>query len=283
LKTWPPWPTRSRFRKRPWNLCPQRAPARACRLGATTTPTALLWGDSHALVAATALEAAARRHNAAFLFAADADCPIGLGFDIDPAVSPGLTGEGHYRRCGAYNQQMLQQALSPAIRTVVLASRWTNWRIAEPANPAESTVDVRLRTPAGTAPSLAANRAVFEAGFRQLVARLNAAGKRVVIVGPLPEPSFNVPHRAYVSQFGTVAPPPPLTEADYLRRHATILAFFRTLSGQARFIWPEQALCRAGRCPLTTPQGVPLYFDHNHLSVAAAQGISGVFDPVFQP
>jgi hypothetical protein len=256
-------------------------PSHACKLGQPDSqPVALLWGDSHAMVTATAMEVAARKMHSAFLFAADADCPIGLGFAVDSSISPGLTSLEHYRRCAEYNRKMLDVAAQPGIRTVVLSSRWTNWRIGEPANPAENEVDVRLRNDAGTAASVKANRAIFEYGFLQLLQDLDNAGKRVVIVGPVPEPQFNVPHRIYISRFGLAGPVMPVTMADYERRHAVILNFFGSLGEKAEFIWPIKLLCLNGVCPLIR-SGIPLYFDHDHLSVARAKETAPLYESVF--
>jgi peptidoglycan/LPS O-acetylase OafA/YrhL len=256
-------------------------PSHACKLGEPDSqPVALLWGDSHAMVTATAMEVAARKMHSAFLFAADADCPIGLGFAVDSSISPSLTFLEHYRRCAEYNRKMLDVAARPGIRTVVLSSRWTNWRIGEPANPAENEVDVRLRNDAGTAASVKANRAIFEYGFLQLLQDLDNAGKRVVIVGPLPEPQFNVPHRDYISRFGLAGPVMPVTMADYERRHAVILNFFGSLGEKAEFIWPIKLLCLNGVCPLIR-SGIPLYFDHDHLSVARAKETAPLYESIF--
>lgn len=259
-------------------------PARACRLGdPKAASTVLLWGDSHAMVTATAMEDSARRNHQAFLFAADADCPVGLGFSIDGSVSPGLTGMGHYRNCERYNREMFDLATtSPGLHTIVLSSRWTNWRIGEAANPAESDVDVRLRDEAGLAGSVNENRAKFERGFTLLVEKLVAAGKKVLIVGPLPEPTLNVPHALHVAEFGFADHPAAVTFADYQGRHAVIFEIFRSLEKRpgVSFIWPANKLCAQGRCPIVD-EGLPLYFDHNHLSVAAAKRTSSLYDHLF--
>jgi peptidoglycan/LPS O-acetylase OafA/YrhL len=256
-------------------------PGSACLLGDTgAIPTVLLWGDSHAMVTATSLQVAAHRNDSSFLFAATADCPIGLGFSVDSTVNPGLTRQNNYRNCEKYNREMLVVAQQPNIRTVVLSSRWTNWRNGEPANRAERVADVRLRTAQGTANSTVENRPIFERGFTELVDRLRREGKSVIIVGPLPEPTYDVPRRAYVSQFGITEPPPPLTLEEYSSRHSTILRFFKAFEGKVTFIWPSEGLCEDGVCP-TQHRSIPIYFDHNHLSVAGAKSLSYLYDSVF--
>lgn len=243
-------------------------PGRPCTFG--VAPKVLLWGDSHAVVTATSMIAA----QVPFHFAAAADCPIGAGLAISSEYEPRLTLQGHYRRCGEYNAQMLARALRPDVETVVLSARWTNWRIGELANPAEDSVDVRLVDDAGVARSAAGNRIKFERAFTSLVDVLTRAGKTVVIVGPVPEPDFNVPHRLYVSGFG-FAPAP--TDADYARRHRVILSYFKSLESipGVTFVWPSQLLC-APRCA-SLRDGMPVYFDHNHLTVAAARRLAPLY------
>lgn len=259
-------------------------PAKACVLGTPgTAPVALLWGDSHAMVTATAVEQAAKRKHASLLFAADADCPPGLGFSIDQRVNPALTNQLSYRYCATYNQRMLQRALgSHNIRTVILSSRWTNWRIGAPPNRAESFADVRLMDDAGRASSVKANEAKWQRGFLALVDRLTNAGKQVVIVGPLPEPTYNVPHRLYVQRFGLASYAEPITIAAYYERHAKILRFFEVME-HARgvtFVWPQQLLCRRSVCPVIEGD-MPLYFDQDHLSVFGAEKTSPLYDHIF--
>lgn len=260
------------------------APEHACHLGTRNTPpSVLLWGDSHAMVTATALEQAAIHKRGSFLFAADADCPPGVGFNIDKRFDPGLTSQLSYRFCGQYNDRMLRVALtSPSIKTVVLSSRWSNWRIGESPNPAEAPADVRLRDQDGTASSVEANTAKWERGFQALIERLAKSGKRVVIVGPVPEPSFDVPHELHVEQFGFVKVSTSITISEYRRRHQKILSFFSTLQSKpgVSFIWPYNALCADGKCPLVD-SGHVMFFDQDHLSVFGARKTEHLYDRLF--
>lgn len=244
-------------------------PAEPCQFG--DRPSILLWGDSHSMVTATSMDAA----GVPFFFAADADCPIGLNLSIDASRAGSLADQASYQRCGEYNEKMLKRALRADLETIVLSSRWTNWRIGEPPNPSESAVDLRLVDASGTATSLAANRPKFEQAFTALLDRLTTAGKNVVIVGPMPEPTYNVPHLLYVNSFGLA---PALTPAEYEGRHRVVIAFFKTLEGRKNvsLIWPAQKLCRSKICP-TTANGMPLYFDHNHLTLNASKYLAPLY------
>jgi hypothetical protein len=258
-------------------------PSKACLLGdRSEPPRVLLWGDSHAMVTATSIETAALKQHASFLFAAAADCPPGLGFEISPQFVPSLTTTPSYRYCGQYNREMLEAALAPNIRTVVLSSRWTNWRIDEPANAAEKPVDIRLEKDGRPAPR-GSNHLLFERGFAELVEQLTADGKRVVIVGPLPEPQFDVPELLYVQRFGVAPKANPVSRFDYERRHGRILAYFRDLRKRypITFIEPAEALCADNSCAIQDRYG-PRYFDHNHLTVRTARALAPLYAPLFR-
>jgi peptidoglycan/LPS O-acetylase OafA/YrhL len=254
--------------------------AKPCLIGTTgAPPVALLWGDSHAMVTATAMKVAAKRAGTSFLFLATADCPPGLGFTISPDYQPGLSTSPAYRHCADYNRQMLELAInSPNLRSVVISSRWSNWRIGEPGNPVESAVDLRLADATGPAASPADNARIFEAGFRRLVDALNQSGKAVYIVGPVAEPEFDVPQALFVSRFGLFSPDLAIPEANFERRHRHALAILNRAEG-VHMLWPHRVLCGTNGCPLAR-NGRPTYLDHNHLSVPEAERTAGLFADV---
>ena len=258
-------------------------PSRACLLGDREEPPhVLLWGDSHAMVTATSMEAAAKREKASFLFDATADCPPGIGFEISPEFLVTMTRTPSYRYCGQYNRDMLALALSPGVRTVVISSRWTNWRIDEPLVDGEEAPDIRLERN-GRPADKGENKAVFERGFAGLVEKLTNAGKRVVIVGPLPEPRNDVPKLLYVQRFGLASPPAPLSRAEYERRHARIIFYFQELAAKypITFVQPADVLCAGGTCPIVD-RGGPRFFDDNHLTVRVARDLWPLYAPLFQ-
>jgi peptidoglycan/LPS O-acetylase OafA/YrhL len=259
-------------------------PRNACRFGAPgARPSAILWGDSHAMVTATAMDMEGRKQGGAFLFAAAADCPIGLGFGI--RATSELTSTPSYRYCKAYNDAMLARTIAdPEIKSVVLSSRWTNWRIGDPPNPTESDEDIRLEDARRPARTMFENRQIFTLGLNRLIAELTAAGKSVYVVGPLPEPRFNVPRLLYVEHLGLGGKAPAIPRRDFEARHATILGIFQAIGRRhsVQFIWPHTVLCGPEFCPIAE-RGQPLYFDHNHLSVYGATKTAPLFAGVFGP
>jgi peptidoglycan/LPS O-acetylase OafA/YrhL len=257
-------------------------PSRACRLGQTgADPTALLWGDSHAMVTAIAMGKAALDKHSAFLFAATADCPVGIGFGISQNSVSGDSLSFHF--CEQYNSEMLKLAISsPNIRSVVLSSRWTNWRIGEPGAASEAPVDFRLYDENGVAETKEGNKAIFERGFERLIKELVKAGKTVWIVGPIPQPSTKIPKALYIKHLGFSNVDLDISRDDFLTKNSWILNLFERTSHiyPIHFIWPDSVLCHDKTCPVSE-NGEPLFFDDNHLSMKGVTSTSRLYDVVF--
>lgn len=259
-------------------------PKDACTLGVKTAkPKVLLWGDSHSAVTATALESAASRHHSSFLFAASVDCPIGLGFSIDPDFGPSFVKSPGYQFCGEYNKQMLQVALrSPNITSIVLSSRWSNWRIGVPGAADEHPVDIRLRDANGPARSIGDNRQIFARGFERLIQALHSAGKSVWIVGPVPEPATRIPKALYIEHLGFDHTNLAVPKSKFQSKNRWILSFFQKLAKKfpLHILRPDALLCGTTSCPVAQA-GHPLFFDDNHLSVYGALMTSSLYDDIF--
>ncbi|MEP2102397.1 acyltransferase family protein [Parasphingorhabdus sp.] len=258
-------------------------PVDACLLGnKSQVPNVLLWGDSHAMVTATSMESAALGNNQSFLFAATADCPPGSDFTI--RATSELTSSPSYQFCDDYNAKMLEMASSnEELETIVFSSRWTNWRIGEAHNPAEGDVQILLKDELGEAAQNQDNRQIFIRGFTNLVEELIGKGKKIYIVGPVPEPNFNVPYRLYLRNLGLQDVDENISLESYESRHAVILAMFAELSERqpVRFIWPHEMLCDKKNCPIVDGSDA-VFFDHNHLSVHTARKIAPAYDEIFQ-
>jgi peptidoglycan/LPS O-acetylase OafA/YrhL len=259
-------------------------PAAACKLGSPgTNPHVLLWGDSHSVVTGSALEEAARRNNSSLLLAASVDCPIGIGFEIDPNIGSDLAANPGYQYCAEYNREMLHLAVTdPNITTVVLSSRWTNWRVGEEGSATEAKVDIRLRNAEGTARSPEGNKQIYAQGFEALLRDLTAAGKTVWVVGPVPEPSFRVPKALYVEHIGLDHTDLDIPRAAFMRKNQFMLSVFSDMKQKfpVKFVWPHLALCSDTKCPVSE-NGRPIFFDDNHLSMLGAHKTSPLYDKIF--
>jgi SGNH domain (fused to AT3 domains) len=261
------------------------SPELACRLGATdTSPHVLLWGDSHAVVTGSAMAEAAERNHASLLLVASVDCPIGIGFGIDPTVGSSLAANPGYQHCEQYNEEMLRFVESNGeINAVVLSARWTNWKIGEPGSASEAPVDIRLRDAEGTAKTPEANKQIFVQGLTSLLQALKAARKTIWVVGPLPEPSFRIPRALFVEHIGLDRTDLDIPVSEFQRKNRFIVSTFADLQQKfpIKMIWPHLALCDDRKCPVSA-KGKPVFFDDNHLSLKGASETSFLYDKIFQ-
>jgi hypothetical protein len=259
-------------------------PSEACKFGSMdAVPHVLLWGDSHAVVTASALAEAAKRNNASFLFAGSVDCPIGIGFRIDPTIGSDLAANSGYQYCAEYNRKMLKLVEeNHEISVVILSSRWTNWRLGEAGSAAEVPVDIRLSDAEGIAQFPGANKQIFVRGFERLLRALIAAQKTIWIVGPVPEPSFRVPKALYIEHLGMDRTDLDVPLSQFMYKNRFILSTFTDLQAQfpINFIWPHLTLCNGLKCPISE-HGRPLFFDDNHLSLLGAHKTSLLYDQIF--
>jgi len=256
----------------------QIAAGRMCRLGdsGVTTPSFLVWGDSHARVLSDAVSAAAKRHGKAGILAVRSACA--------PLLGVRRNDRGNPRQCVEFNQAVVDAiALRPEIIDVVLVGRWalaaegTRYK-HEPGAP------VYLMDEDSTGESRAENRRVFSRAMRRTVEQLTVLGRRVWIVSAVPEVGWDVPSVLARSQMFAhdIAIAPSRTE--YERRQAFVV---RTLDDLARLpaatlLHSEAVLCPGSTCTVAIA-GQPIYFDTNHLTLQGAALLGPMFDPLFAP
>ena len=141
-----------------------------CHLGPPGAPEYLLWGDSHAAAISEAVAIALGRPG---LVWSRSSCPPAIGWISDDAIP---------EPCPAGDQRALELALqNPRIGIVILSAGWSSsdyW-----------------------------GRAGFWRSVQAVVDRLDAAGKRVIIVAGVPDPGVDVPWASAIRErFGR----PPL-------------------------------------------------------------------------
>lgn len=208
-----------------------------CTLGAKVPPSVLVWGDSHAVELAWALGEELGREGRALMQRTRGSCPPVIGYAV--ASDPG---------CARFNAEVLERiAATPSLETVWLAGFWGSERYDRP----------------GKVEQLA-----------QTIAHIRATGRRVVLVGPVPRQSFDVPHHlASAAAAGEPLPSlgAPMAEATGTARwfHAGLPAF---RAAGAQVLDPARALAQQGRSRIRDGEAV-LFFDSHHLTLAGARRV----------
>jgi peptidoglycan/LPS O-acetylase OafA/YrhL len=259
------------------NVAPEAIRAgRLCRLGRASPhrSTFIVWGDSHGRVLADPIGAAAARAGVAGLLAVHTGCAPLLG----------VRRSDRSDDCRDFNEATLELIQrSPDVTDVVLVGRWA--LLAEGTRYGhESGPEVFLHEQSVRATTPAENRPIFARALQRTVTTLVALGKRVWIVGSIPEVGWDVPSAlARSDRFGQAAPPSP-SFAQFEHRQAFAAATLTELDRReaVTVLWPHARLCRDDVCAVTR-DGRPAYFDSHHLTMHGAAPLEPLFAPVFDP
>lgn len=248
-------------------------PATACVHGAKDVPAAVaIWGDSHAAVLANPLGQALATEGIGVRELSGSSCM--------PITDVRNTALKRAEYCAVHNRLMLDHMVNdPDLRVVVIFAYWNSYAEARDFdNRAGALVRDRLvAVPLDQPDDMPdADRLAALAGLlRGDLDRLVAAGKRVVILGPLPEPGFDLPDRLGRDLWLGLDPAgheeyPEPAFTDYATSARTMLTdAARDLPGVtvldlAPLFCTPGAVCRLVR------DGQPLFFDGNHLSLAGS-------------
>lgn len=211
----------------------------ACTLGAAdVSPVALLWGDSHGVEMAWALGEEYSAKGQALMQRTRGSCPPVLSYDRP--TDPG---------CARFNAEVMERIKSaPSLQVVYLAGFW-------------ATPDYRE------------DREML-ARIDATVAAIRAAGKRAVVIGPVPAQDWNVPrHLAKAAMFDRAAAVAGADRRKYQFETAWMTTAFPRWQAQGvGIIDPARALFDGDNGRIVN-QGVPLYFDSHHLSLAGARAV----------
>lgn len=230
-----------------------------CKTGdLSKTPTALLWGDSHALSISPAFAAAAKARGESILVTSRASCPPIVGYEWKPLQT--------WRGCKAHNEAVFDSLESLGIERIYLFAAWGAYAKDLGGEPTK------------------ASTAEFAAKVKAMLARLADKGVEIVIGGSVPVyHGFDIPsvmHREAL--FGRKPPVDVSREAH--ERHQDpekrILQEAAAAAG-APFFALDQFFCDAERC-IYSRDGLPLYADHGHVNLRGAamltDDIGGVMD-----
>lgn len=228
-----------------------------CVVGAGGAPQLALWGDSHADAIAPAVRQAAAAQGASLALLTNAGCAPLLGLERKDVP-----------RCREANEASLRYIIDRAhIRTVVLAARWAYWQSGH--LPFSDRQPLRVEATDGS-------RAEFETALARTVAELRRAGKKVVLIGGIPELPWAVPDAMFVKEHLGVAVPPSLSIDDVRSRNAEVDRLFGRLArGNHVKVFDAARLLCSPTCA-TVLAGEPAYRDSDHLTPVAAEKLLAI-------
>lgn len=227
--------------------CPIALPSRRA-----TDAQVVLWGDSHAQMYGPALRAALGKRGA-LLINANGCAPV-LGDAANPL-------------CSTIQRSNYLQIVKLPAQTVVLAQNWPQYRD-------EASVRLR-RTPRP--------EERYQDAIRRLIVLVNglhAAGKRVVIVGPLALPGYNLASVAArdLAFHGRIKTRTGVTRAAYLAEYSNVLNAMEAMARQpgVSLVRVDEIACDIENCPFIQ-NGRAVFADHGHLTAQYAEGLTPLF------
>lgn len=239
--------------------------------------TVAVWGDSHAEAIAPGVLVMPGLAESKILQLTKTSCP--------PLIEAKVTRGGtQYRECETFNKKVLALLTeSRAITTVVLAARWPVYALGTPFGMPENlpgAIGYSLTTGVANTPVAYTSTEVLETALGTTVNLLNRAGKRVIIVGAVPEMMFDVPLCVAKARMGvrrTMACGLDQKAVGQRISEANAIVDNVAKKYQAVAVYPDRILCQRGYCDVEGPEGQVLYYDHNHLSVTGARYVFSKF------
>lgn len=237
----------------------------ACTRGPANAPVKIaILGDSHAAALAPAFDPLLKERNVRLVEFVAAGCP--------PVLQEEILSR-YQKHCARFNKLVLNRIMvEKNITTVILSARWTYYIERSFFDNGEGGVE------AGPRDDWPETRhEATSAAFKSTVNLLLAAGKRVVLVYPVPEPGWDVPRYLIQSyRLGMHRKFQPSTSfLRFRERNERAYQALDSIGFHTNLIrtFPARGLCNQiepGRCSLVH-KSVPLYFDDDHLTPAGGQ------------
>ena len=246
-----------------------------CRIGAGP-PRYFIFGDSHARVIAITMDSII---NGSFDLGSEIATVSGCGPfpDFERVGKP---------MCSAKAKKFVDYALSKdAPNTIILMARWAMYSSGQRVDNGEGGVEYGSgieMVPSSAIQNTGTQEGNFIAAVQRLAEEILMAGKRVVIIGSVPEVGWRVPHRlARAAMTGTNIRRPISTNIEYYdERSAPLISAIEPFMGNPQFLFldPGPVFCESGRC-IAEIDGEPLYFDDDHLNARGTKLMIEAFAP----
>ncbi|GAY14833.1 acyltransferase family protein [Mycobacterium sp. shizuoka-1] len=213
-----------------------------CVMGDPTSPTTVaLVGDSHAAMWTPALQQIATERQWRLEMLAKGACPL---LDL-PITNPLSRLAERFEHCSEWRNLIVSRLEAERPQLIVL-SLWRGY---------------------GTAESLSGYRAYDAAWidrFTRLVQRLRATGARVLVLGPIPDPQFQVP--VCLSGYLDDVPACTPTRSTAVNESGIAAEAAATNAGGGQYADTTDLFCTTERCPVIVGNTL-VYVDENHMTL----------------
>ena len=235
-------------------------PARAC-VYFNQNVTWATFGDSHIVELAYALAERLDIRDQGLVHLSFSLCPPALLFEV---AQPGCTKW--------LNESLVRLEGDDRIRNILVGFRYGLYLFGSQLHSYPAIPDSRFLVE-GLSPD--ESRELYWKSFKTILDRLQRSGKRVFVLAPVPELGRPVQQTIFAAQIkGNASVVPGASRAYYEARNRYVLDKFKTLKWGSNLIPvdPALALCNEKTCNALL-DGVAMYFDDNHLSVAGARRV----------
>ncbi len=241
-----------------------------CRFGSSDIPvTYAIIGDSHAAAIRPAIEESLLLEGRAGTLYWKGACPFLEG--AKTVIQP------EKNECSDFREKVWSEIENESeIDTVILAGRWS-FQLTGLLPETGGGYRVFLEDEDTVKPSVEENSRVVQRSITKTVERLTKNNIRVIIIGSVPEPGFNVPYSIAMARHNDADEPPAIPKSKVLSRAGESDKFFEDkITAEFSFISIWEAFCDETSCDVER-DGSPLYYDDDHLSRFGAVSVVAQF------
>jgi peptidoglycan/LPS O-acetylase OafA/YrhL len=246
-----------------------------CVVGAAApaVPSFVVWGDSHALALARVISVQAQASNLRGIMLGKGGCP--------PLLGDGWTNARDTATChdsAAHFKATL--AANPDVQRVVLVARWSLY--GEGLSPTEYGT---RRTGTRLHADLETGRRMFVASLEHTVGELTRLGKRVTIIGPVPDLGLNVAKLAVRAAINGRPFEFTFSKATFDQQQQRILGVIARVGRMpgVEVLNPHDILCSDGVTCQVFLNGAPIYADDDHLNDVGGGVIAPLLTKAISP
>ncbi|NKB99606.1 MAG: acyltransferase family protein [Pseudomonadales bacterium] len=262
-----------RERKRCEGIAPEELSfERVCRVNDIEEPPSFaVWGDSHAMAAMPTIGRVAAETNVNGLNITSNGCTPLLGL-----WRPARDAQ---RECVAFNEASLDLIRRhPEIDTIIFVSRWAR-HVHGTVFGNEDAANMFFADAQTSASTPTENRRIFSDALQETLVQLLTLDRRIVIIGPVPETGNDIPNVLAKSVWRGRSLDLTVPRELFDARQEHVSEIFRAAHKKSSFEYfaAHDYFCDERVCEVTNDDGLPLYFDDNHISSHGGQRLVPLF------